>query len=65
MNPSRLYRLYDARFPNGVPNGVRSGHQTTPAAAGTGGVRYVDLSPRDDSDSGTRLAAYFSGGDIT
>lgn len=67
MNPSRLFRLYDARFPNGVPNGVRSGHLSgypVQTAALPGGARYVDLSPRpDDANDGARLAAYFLGGD--
>ena len=67
MNPSRLSQLYSARFPNGVPNGVRSGHRAgyaeqTPTLQG--GTRYVDLSPTaDDEDDGSRLAAYFLGGD--
>jgi len=67
MNPSRLIRLYSARFPNGVPNGVRNGHLSgipAQAAALPGGTRYVDLSPRaDDEDDGARLAAYFLGGE--
>lgn len=66
MNPARLYRLYDARFPNGVPNSVRSGHrsgQPGQAPALPGGTRYVDLSPRQDDEDGERLAAYFLGGE--
>ena len=67
MNPSRLVQLYSARFPNGVPNGVRCGHLSgypTQAAALPAGVRYVDLSPRpDDEDEGARLASYFLGGE--
>lgn len=67
MNPSRLVQLYSARFPNGVPNGVRSGHISgypTQAVALPGRTRYVDLSPRaDDEDDGARLAAYFLGGE--
>ena len=63
MNPSRLYRLYDARFPNGVRSGHRSGYRGQMPAA-QGGPRYVDLSPRpDNEDDGTLLAAYFLGGD--
>lgn len=67
MNPSRLAQLYSARFPNGVPNDVRSGHRSgypAQAAALPGGTRYVDLSPRpDNEDDGTLLAAYFLGGE--
>ena len=67
MNPSRLVQLYNARFPNGVPNGVRIGHRSEnpgqPPAL-PAGVRYVALSPRpDNEDDGTLLAAYFLGGD--
>lgn len=62
MNPSRLVQLYDDKF----SGGVRSGHRETPpqpGPSGAGRTRYVDLSPREDEDSGTRLAAYFLGGE--
>lgn len=60
MNPARLIRLFDAKF---AP-GVRSGHRPEVfRTSAQGGARYVDLSPREDDDDGTRLAAYFLGGD--
>ena len=62
MNPSRLIQLYDDKF----SGGVRSGHRETgtqPEASGAGRTRFVDLSPREEDDSGTRLAAYFLGGE--
>ena len=62
MNPSRLHALYDAKFRSGVRSGHRQS-QAAQAALGPGMARYVDLSPRDDEDDGTRLAAYFAGGD--
>ena len=63
MNPSRLHQLYNARFSSGVRSGHRQS-QAAQAAIGPGVARYVDLSPReDDEDDGTRLAAYFAGGE--
>lgn len=62
MNPARLCQLFNAKF-NRNANSGRQKTSYRPDITGQVKTRFVDLSPREDEDSGSRLAAYFIGGE--